>query len=172
MKRYLCVAAALAASSLSMAQLETPTNLGVRLGFAYPIDASTRDMIPNFLGAGLDIYLTKSLLPGKNTESSLSLDWFGKSGSGTKGNMFPLLVNQRWYFGDMSAVAGDGRNYYFGGLGVAIMDITTTKTVFAARVGLGREFNANIFGEATLYYTEPAEKLRGSSLGFHIGYRF
>lgn len=175
MKRFMFAAIAGAAATVSMAQtsgIQTPTNLAFRLGGAYSIDASTRDFVKTFIGVGADIFLQKSLLPGNNTETTVSLDWLGKSGSGAKGNMFPLMINQRWYSVPTGGALDQNRFYYFGGLGVAIIDISTTKTVFAARGGVGYEFNRNVFAEAVLLYTEPANKIRGSAIGAYIGYRF
>lgn len=173
MKRIAVVAGLAAFASLGLAQsIDTPTNIALRVGYAYPLDNQTRDLVKGFLGAGVDIFLTKSLLPGERTETAISLDWLGKSSSGSKGNVFPLLVTQRWYTDSAANAIGLGRYYYLGGVGVAVVDVTSTKTVLALKAGLGFEINNNIFAEASFLYTEKANNARGTNLGFHLGYRF
>lgn len=173
MKRLLFAAAAAAIVTTGLAQVgETPTNIAFRIGGAYPLDSDVRDSVKSFIGVGVDVFLSRPLLPGKNTESAVSIDWLGKSSAGTKGNVFPVLLTQRWYTGSNAAVEEANRSYYFGGIGFAVVDLNSTKTVVALKAGLGYELNRNIFAELSAIYAEPANKLRASNIGLHLGYRF
>ena len=163
------------AASMSLAQttIETPSNISVRLGWAYPLDSDTRAITGNLLGVGFDYFLNRTLIPGANGETYISADWLGRSASGSKGNMFPLMLNQRWYSAPSMVGGADGnRTYYFVGAGAYVMDVTNTKTVFGARVGLGMELGEKLFAEANLSYTEAANFRRGSNIAIYIGYRF
>jgi hypothetical protein len=165
--RNLLVLAALGASAFATAQIEEPTNLSLRLGWAYPIDNATRDATRNLIGVGADYYFQRSLLG--NGETTLSVDWLGKSGSGAKGNIFPIMLNQRWYNNVSDEMR---RTYFFLGAGVAIVDVTSTDTVLAGRAGFGIELSEHLFGEATLIHSDAAGGARATSVGFYIGYRF
>ncbi len=167
--RNLLIAAALASATVASAQIEAPTNVSLRIGFAYPLDDTTRDVVRNFIGVGFDYYFDRSLLPGG--ETTLSVDWLGKSSSGSKGNVFPILLNQRFY-GPSRGEDEFSRNYFFAGAGIAVVDVTDSKTVLAARVGVGREFSEKLFGEITLVHSDNANGARASNIGFHFGYRF
>ncbi len=166
--RTLIALTALSLASFSAAQVETPTNMALRIGVAYPIDNTTRDAVKNFIGAGLDYRFDRSLVAGG--ETYLSADWLGKSGSGAKGNAFPIMLNQKWF--------GKGENqddqltYFFLGAGVAIVDVTSTKTVLAARAGVGRMFGEHIFGELNIVLSDDANGARANSVGVYLGYRF
>lgn len=169
MKRTLALAAlGLAAMGSAQTTFDEPTNVAFRLGFAYPIDDVTRDIVRNFIGVGMDYFPNFSLL--KTGETTFSFDWLGKSGSGAKGNIFPIMVNQRWYQGDTKA--GDRRSYFFLGAGIAVIDVVSTGTVLAARGGYGFELGEKIFGEATFIYSGEAGGARATSVGFYLGYRF
>lgn len=165
--RNLLVLAALGASAFSTAQIAEPTNLSLRLGWAYPIDNATRDLTRNLIGVGADYYFQRSLFG--NGDTTLSVDWLGKSGSGAKGNIFPIMLNQRWY----NDVSDDmRRTYFFLGAGVAVIDVNSTDTALAGRAGFGMELSEHIFGEATLIYSDAAAGARATSVGVYIGYRF
>ena len=92
------------------------------------------------------------------------------SENGDKGNMFPIILNQRWYTGGDYESAN--RTYFFVGAGVAIIDVVNTNTVIAGRTGLGAEFGEHIFGEVTLVYSDASAGARASSVGLYLGYRF
>lgn len=167
--KNLTVLAVLGLAAVSSAQvnfLETPQNIAFRLGFVYPVDSTMRDVSNTFIGVGVDFPVNYRLLEGAQTV--ISFDWFGKSGSGAKGNAFPITLNQRWYQGEPFT----GRSYFFAGAGVAVVDLTSTDTVLAARVGAGREFGDFLFGELAFTYTDAARGARATALGFYIGYRF
>lgn len=165
------VLAAVGLVSVSCAQniFEEPDNVAFRLGYVYPIDADLRDAAASYIGVGLDLFPTGFNLFDEG-QTFVSFDWIGKSGSGAKGNLFPILLNQRYYNNDGGM--GAGRSYYQFGLGVAVIDVNSTDTVLAARVGYGKEFGENLFGEANFIYSESGAGVRATSLGFYIGYRF
>ncbi|MCW5937301.1 MAG: hypothetical protein KIT11_08350 [Fimbriimonadaceae bacterium] len=169
MRKHL-ILAALGLAALAPAQtVQTPTNLAFRIGYVYPIDAKTRDSVRNFFGIGAEYFFNHSLV--RNGELTLSADWLGKTGSGDKGNIFPIFLNQRFYGGSRT---GDeyNRSYFYVGAGIAIVDVTRTDTVLAARVGWGMEFGEHLFGETTLIHSDDASGARATSLGFYLGYRF
>lgn len=166
--RTLIALAALGAASFGMAQIQTPTNIAFRIGAAYPIDNTTRDTVKNFIGAGVDYFFQNSLLQGG--ETYLSIDWLGKSGSGAHGNAFPIMLNQRWY--NAGATEDDRRSYFFLGAGVAIVDVTSTKTVLAGRAGYGAMFGEHVFGELSFVLSDDANGARATSIGAYLGYRF
>lgn len=166
--RTLIALAALGAAAFSSAQIGTPTNVAFRLGAAYPLDNTTRDSVKNFIGVGIDYFLERSLVEGG--ETSLSFDWLGKSGSGAKGNIFPIMLNQRWY--NQGSTVDDRKSYFFVGAGVAIVDVTSTKTVLAGRAGYGVLFGEHLFGEMNFVLSDDANGARATSIGAYIGYRF
>ncbi|MCG9893845.1 MAG: hypothetical protein MH204_00035 [Fimbriimonadaceae bacterium] len=167
MKRVIGMAALAALAGGALAQssvFETPTNLGLRLGYAYPLDSNTRNVVDNFFNVGVDFFLTTPLLAGG--ESYISIDWFGKSIGGGKGNAFPLLINHRFFLDE----AGSG--YFFGGLGLASVDITQSRNVLALRGGYGITLSEKLNAEAFLLYTDEANGARASALGVQFGFRF
>lgn len=166
--RTLIALAALGGAAFGSAQIGTPTNVAFRLGAAYPIDNTTRDTVKNFIGVGFDYFFDRTLVPGG--ETSLSVDWLGKSGSGAKGNAFPIMLNQRWY--NQGSTEDDRKSYFFLGAGVAVVDVTSTKTVLAGRAGYGVLFGEHLFGEMNFVLSDDANGARATSLGFYLGYRF
>jgi hypothetical protein len=172
MKHWL-VLAALGVAALSGAQstaIGEPTDLAFRVGGAYPFDSATRDETgSSLIGIGADYFIKESLF--KNGESFLSFDWLGKSASGAHGNLFPVMLNQRFYMKDTGEV-GSGRTYFFLGAGVAFVDVFTAKAVPAIRGGVGKEFGPHIFGEATVVLSDAANGARANTVGAYIGYRF
>lgn len=166
--RILIALTALGLASLGSAQIQTPTNMALRLGVAYPIDNTTRDTVKNFIGVGVDYFFDRSLVAGG--ETYLSADWLGKSGSGAKGNAFPIMLNQRWY--NNNSTESDLRSYFFLGAGVAVVDVTSTKTVLAGRAGYGKMFGEHLFGELNFVLSDDAHGARATSAGVYLGYRF
>lgn len=164
------VLAAMGLVSISCAQnvFEEPSNVAFRLGYVYPVDSTLRDLANSYIGVGLDFFPSgRPLLKGG--ETVISFDWFGKSGSGAKGNVFPILINNRVY--QQGAEKG-GRSYFQYGAGIALIDVTSSKTVLAARAGYGKELGERLFGELNFTYTDAANGARGTALGFYVGYRF
>lgn len=168
MKQLLALAA-IGLAAVSTAQWNTPTNISFRIGWVYPIDSGLRDVAPNYIGAGVDYYPDFQLLKG-NGETFISFDWIGKSGSGEKGNLFPILLNHKFYAA--GSTPNEPRSYFTLGAGVAIVDVTSTNTVLGAKIGAGRELNQNLFFEGNLFYTDSSGGVHGTSLGFYLGYRF
>lgn len=171
MIKKVSVLAAVGMSALSCAQsglLDEPTNIAFRIGYVYPVDNVMRNISNSYIGVGVDLFPSGfTLIHG--AETSISFDWFGKSGSGAKGNAFPVLINQRWYSDDN----GSGRSYFFVGAGVAFIDLVNSDTVLAGRIGYGKEFGQNTFGELTFNYSDGATGGgRATALSFHFGYRF
>lgn len=167
--KQLTLLAAMGLAAIGSAQvnyLETPTNIAFRLGYVYPIDTAMRDVASSYIGVGVDFVTDIRLLEGAQT--GISFDWFGKSGSGAHGNAFPILLTQKWYTGD----SVENRQYFFVGAGVAIVNITSTKTVLAARAGVGKELGDALFGEISFTYSDSANGARATALGFYVGYRF
>ncbi|MCB0825559.1 MAG: hypothetical protein KDC26_05180 [Armatimonadetes bacterium] len=167
--KKLTVLAALGVAAISSAQgnlLEEPTNIAFRLGYVYPVDATMRNISPSYLGIGIDIYPEGFNLMSEG-ESYISIDWFGKSGSGAKGNAFPVMINNKVY-----SDSGYGRSYFFYGLGVVFADLTNSDVVLGARAGYGKELGENLFGELSFTYSDSAGGARATALGFHLGYRF
>lgn len=167
MKRTLVLASLGIAAFSSAQSFEQPSNIAFRLGYVYPIDSVTRDTVKGFIGVGADFFPNFQIL--KNAETTISLDWLGKSGSGAKGNMFPIMINQRFYSNDVS---GERKSWFSFGAGVAIIDITSTKTVLAIRGSYGMMLGENLFAEIPLLYSDSAGGARATSVGFYIGYRF
>lgn len=169
MKR-LFVLAALVASAFASAQssIGTPVNLSLRAGFVYSLDDFTRDIMDNMIGVGGEYYLERSLFQGG--ETTLSFDWFGRSINGGKGNMFPIMLNQRFYIG--GDYESGNRRYWYVGAGIAVIDVVSTKSVAAARFGIGQEMGPHTFGELTLVYSDSSAGARATSVGAYLGYRF
>ena len=169
MKRLLVIAAfVLSAFASAQRDFGQPVNLAFRGGFVYSLDNFTRTQLGNLIGIGVEFFLDRSLLEGG--ETTLSLDWLGRGLNGDKGNLFPIMLNQRWYTGGDYESAN--RTYFFVGAGVAIIDVVNTNTVIAGRSGLGAEFGEHIFGEITLVYSDASAGARASSIGLYLGYRF
>jgi hypothetical protein len=170
MMKRLLVLAALCSSAFASAQgIGSPVNLSFRAGFVYSLDEFTRDTIgSSLIGFGADYYLERGLF--ENGETFLSFDWIGRGLNGDKGNMFPICLNHRWYTGGDFESAN--RRYYFIGAGVAIIDVVSTNTVAAVRLGVGAELGQHIFGELSLVYSDASSGARASSVGAYLGYRF
>lgn len=170
MKRVCILAAGLGLAAMASAQSPdiTPTNLGVRAGFAYPLDNGTRDITHTLLGVGVDYYFPVRYI--KDSDTYLSIDWLGKSGSGAKGNIFPIMLNQKFYSANQTYFGT--RSYGFIGLGIAIVDVTSTKTTIAARLGFGVELGPNLFTEGAFVVSDDANGAKANSVGVYLGYRF
>lgn len=163
------LAAAIGLAGVASAQTDyTPTNLSVRLGVGFPLDDVTRDITKTLIGVGVDYDFTRPLIAGGDT--FLSIDWFGKSGSGAHGNIFPIMINQRFYSQPIDV--GNRRTYGFLGVGIAVLDVFNTKTVLAARGGVGVELGQNLFAEGTLYLSAPDQGVRANVVGLYVGYKF
>lgn len=146
----------------------TPYNIAIRggLGFAV-LDNSIRDVSNTWINLGLEYTFDKSFI--KDSTSYLSVDWFGKSGSGGKGNFFPISLNQRFML--QKPINGYDA-YFFVGLGVSVLDIKTTNTVLGARGGVGVDLGPHLFGEAAAYLTTGSDGVHGNIISVAVGYRW
>lgn len=165
------VIAAIVMSAFASAQgggFGTPVNLAFRAGFVYSLDDFTRSVTGDMIGVGAEFYLERSLFEGG--ETTFSADWMGRGANGDKGNMFTLMLNQRFYTGGDYQSAN--RTYFYVGAGMAIIDVVSTNTVPAVRFGLGSEFGEHVYGEATLVYSDSSTGARATSVGVYLGYRF
>lgn len=172
MKRTLWLAALGLAAVAPAVQQDTfgyPSNLSLRLGWVYPIDSVTRDNSRSLIGVGAEYFLDRSLLEGG--ETTISFDWLGKSGSGAKGNLFPIMLNQRFYTSEGTGY-GTERTYWYVGAGVTFIDVTNSDTVLTVGTGFGKELGQNIFGEVRFLYSDSGGGARATSVGAYIGYRF
>ncbi len=151
-----------------------PTDLSVRVGAAFPLDKSTRSNMNDVLmGIGFDYFLPRALVPGANGESTISVDWLSKSIQGSGGNMFPIMLNQRWYNNEGYTGLGDRRTYFFAGIGLVVIDFGgSSNTSFGGRAGIGVEFGEHLFGEASLVLSDEHNGASATNVGLWLGYRF
>jgi hypothetical protein len=164
---------ALALPTIGSAQTTdiTPYNFGFRGGFVFPIDEGLRAVDRTFFGIGVDYTLPQfTIFPG--AETFLSFDWFVRSRAGGQ-NVFPILLNQRFYLSPADAIA-NRRTYAFAGLGAVIFDGSPSSTRIGGRVGLGVELGPNLYGEASLFLSDVTRVtgVRATGLGVYLGYRF
>lgn len=170
MKRLAALSVLTAIASAGMAQNAdyTPVDLSVRLGIAYSTNDVTRSLAKQFIGIGIDYEVNNLLF--KTGGTYVSVDWLGKSGSGGKGNIFPILLNQRFSF----AASSEERMqpYGFIGLGIAIIDVTTSKTELAARAGFGVRLGEHMFTEIQYLVSGAADGAKADNIALYLGYRF
>ncbi|MBI5705463.1 MAG: hypothetical protein HZC36_00560 [Armatimonadetes bacterium] len=155
----------------AMAQIEnfdpTPYNFSFRFGIVMPGTDPLREIENNWLSIGIDYTFSKQYVKG--SETYLSIDWIGKSGSGEKGSYWPILVNQKFF----TAGQEDARTYITVGVGVVNFNVSSSDTVFGGRLGFGVELSRQIFAEASYFASDAAKGgLRAQSFGAYIGYRF
>lgn len=179
MKRLAAIAILGTLAGASFAQVNNwefgnPTNIAVRGGIFLPLISDTRDILGNSaMGLGFDYFLPRAIIPGANGESSISVDWLAKNTMGKDVNMFPIMVNQRWYNNQGYEGLGDQRTYFFAGIGMAIISGNgSSKNVLAGRAGIGIEMSEHLFGEAAFLMSSEKNNLAATGLGVWIGYRF
>jgi len=165
--------AALGASTAAFAQYgndlkgQTVTNIAIRVGGVLPIDNRLSDTVDGLFGLGLEYTMGKSLF--KTGETYLALDWMFDSISGSKVNIYPLTINQRFYYGSDST----RRSYGFVGLGAFIIDGARSDTTLGVRGGFGTELGQNLFAEAAATFADSSKaKVRANTIGLYLGYRF
>lgn len=144
----------------------TLSNLNIRLGGAYPMESKTRDFTGNQFAIGLDFPNSYSLIKGSS--GYFSVDWYAGSSSGKKGKTFPIIWNQKFSLAATESFAP----YFFGGAGMASVDFTSQKWVFAYRAGIGVDLGERLFSELTYLGSEAQSGIRVNSLGLFVGYKF
>jgi hypothetical protein len=173
MKRTLILAASafgLGAAAVAPAQAidATPSGISFRGGLVVALDKDLRDRDKTWAGIGLDYTFTTQYLKGG--ETYIGIDYIFNSSSGNKGSYWPVMLAHRFYQQD-GADEGS-RTYLIAGIGAVFFDITSSEVGAGIKLGVGREFGPNIFGEAKLFLSEAREGINANSLGFYLGYRF
>ena len=172
------IAAMIAISGVANAQYSGSTSVNARPsgvtfrgGIILPVDSNLRDVSTTFIGIGMEYSLTHTYL--NSGETFVSVDWFGKSGSGAHGNVFPVCINQRFYTGTKTNRYGSGRTYFFVGAGVTFIDVTEATNQIGARGGIGMELGPSIVVEAAGYLSGKArDGVSADAVGLYVGYRF
>lgn len=156
-------------ATFASAQSDSMNNISLRGGVAWP---TTADLNGTFIGAGVDFDFGKSFFGGKGT-TYFSFDWLSKSTQGTRGNLFPIMLNQKFML-QYSEAEGSLPVYGFIGVGACIIDADPAATVLAGRVGLGAMLNTNFFLEGDFVMTgrARASHLLGNHVGLYLGYKF
>lgn len=173
MKRFLAFAVSafgLGAAAMSSAQVldPTPSGISLRAGVVIPIDDPISDISELWGGLGLDYAFTKQFLP--NGETYVSLDYIFNN-IGGRNSWWPLMLGHRFYRGGNDL--GEERMYLNVGLGAIFTNLGTSETVFGGKVGIGKEFGPNIFGEITLFLAEDNRFGQNvSCFGAWLGYKF
>lgn len=165
--KQLSIFAALAVTAMGMAQsnsLVNTTGMSLRLGGVYPLERATRNVTKNMMALGFEFESQSQIVKGGM--NYISIDWYGKSGSGAKGNMFPVMYNVR--MGDN----GTNQFYTFFGVGVVFMDVTSSKTVLGARGGIGTRLSEHLFAEGAAVMSGSANGAKANSVGVFVGYKF
>lgn len=165
--------ALLTASAIASAQVTTQTtnfagsNISLRLGASFALNPNLRDIQDLWFGLGAEYQITSPADPGDQTY--VSLDWIGKSGSGTNGNYFPLCINERF---PLTRTTTGTQAYAFLGVGIVVIDIGGTGTAGGARGGFGYNFSQNVFAETSLVVSGQVNGYQATSVGVYLGYRF
>ncbi|MFY9235195.1 MAG: hypothetical protein WAO58_12140 [Fimbriimonadaceae bacterium] len=175
MRRYLNLAAlvgALAVSGISSGQSNYyPINLSFRAGGVFPIDDNLADLGNSLFGLGIDYRIDKPFFEGG--ETFFSLDWFSGTTTGRKGNVFPVMVNQKWYTRQSEDGSEGSRSYFFLGAGAVFIDVAGSDTVIGLRGGVGVELGSAFFTEGTFFISDRARgDVRATAAGVYLGYRF
>ena len=170
MKRTIIFAAILALGAQSFAQQNPlmPVNMNIRGGFVYPLEDATRNFTGNMFGIGLDFNTNVSLVKGGM--GYLSLDYAAKSIGGNKNTFVSVMYNQRFPLGYNKTT--ETSTYYFAGVGISFIDVTTSKSVLGVRGGVGADLSTNIFAEMTLTFSGNANGAKANTVGVFVGYKF
>ncbi len=155
------VASAQQASTLNA----SPNNITVRGGVALPVDKSLSNVSNSFGNIGVEYQFGDSLFKGG--ETYLSVDAFFKDLSNVIA--YPVAVNQRFFTGQN---AQGHRNYFFVGVGMTFVNVTSSANAISARGGFGTELGPNIIAELGGYISDRAAGVRGNAVTFNVGYRF
>lgn len=160
---------AVAASSIAdtgKLQSPLPVSFGFRAGGTLAQDSELQHTSNGWAALGVDVNVGAGLFP--NTDSFISLDWFGHK----EDRVWIVNFNQRFY----GATTSTGqRVYLLAGVGGAKFDIEDgdDDSVFGGRVGIGIEFTKNFYGETSLFLSGKTQQdgFRTNSLGFYLGWR-
>ncbi len=143
----------------------SPNNITIRGGVALPADRSLSDVSSTFINLGFEYQFGESLLKGG--ETYLSIDAFFNNFNNVVA--WPVAINQRFYSGTN---AQGHRNYFFVGLGMTFVNVSSSGSAIAARAGIGTELGPNIIAEIGGYVSDRANGVRGNAITFNVGYRF
>lgn len=169
MKKLIALAAAtIGMATFATAQDNNLNNISLRAGVAWPTSSSFHG---TFIGAGVDFDFGKSLI-GNQGMTYFSFDWLSKNTQGTRGNLFPIMINQRFMLQEETE-EGQMPFYGFLGVGMAIIDVAPASTVLAGRLGLGTRINENFFVEGTFVITgrTKSSHVLGNHIGIYVGYK-
>ena len=174
-KKFMALAlAAIGITSVAGAQAidATPSYLTFRGGILFPMDSNLRESSDLFGAVGADYEFPKQLIRGSTTFASV--DWWFRTSNGDNGNVFPLAINQRFYSKGGNGMYADGRNYFFVGAGVAIIDVAGKSSgKWMLRGGVGTEIGPNVIAEAVATFSdESSTKVRANGIAVYLGYRF
>lgn len=127
-----------------------------------------RAMENNWLSIGLDYTFDKQFVKG--SETYMSIDWIGKSGSGEQGTFWPIMISQKFYTNRDNS---ENRTYYTLGIGVVVFDVVSSDTVLGGKLGAGFELSRQLFLEGNYYLSDASKgNVRAQSFGMYLGYRF
>ncbi len=171
-KLVLLAAASVGFSAISMAQDSlSEGSFAIRAGVAFP---TTSNLNGTFIGGGLNYNFNKSLFGnGAGQSTFFSFDWISKSTSGRRGNIIPIMLNQRFSLSSGEA-EGSMPLYGFIGAGAAILDFSPTSTQLAGRFGFGADLNTNLFFESAFVFTGRGKgnRIQGNHVGVYLGWKF
>lgn len=150
-----------------------PSFFALRAGAALPVSTSLSDVSSIFLAAGVDFTFSNNIF--KDAETYLSIDWLGRTRGNARFNLFPLAINERFYFkpgatGKFGAATGSA--YGFVGVGGTIYDFSNSTLRFSGRVGIGEMFTQNWLFEASLFLSMPVNGVNANAVGVYAGYKF
>lgn len=171
MKKLITLAiATVGMATMAAAQSDAMNNMTVRAGIAFP---TTGDLNGGtFIGAGLDFDFGKSWFGGSGT-TYFSIDWLSKSTSGTRGNLFPMHINQKFWL--QQATEEGGMPFYgFIGVGATVIDFPPASTVLSGRFGIGTQVNEHFNVEGAIVFTgrTRSSNILGNHIGIYLGYKF
>lgn len=168
MKNLLVLTAAVCALPAFAQDTTVPYQAAVRAGIQFPVNTDLGSGA--FFNIGLDYTFDRSLFSSGQTY--LAVDLFAKNTKFDSNQIYTGLLSQRFMFG--TSADQMTRTYGFVGLGLGIIDVNESSTVFAGRLGLGAEFTSQLFAEVSLSLTSRARKtdIQGNFIGINLGYRF
>ncbi len=150
----------------------TPSYLTIKGGILFPLDSGLRDASDFWGTVGFDYEFPTQLVRGSTTFASV--DWWFRTTSGSNGNVFPLAINQKFFSKGGNGRYAEGRNYFFIGAGVAIIDVAGKSSgKWMLRGGVGTEIGPNINAEAVATFSDEGRNgVRANGIGVVLGYRF